>query len=344
MHLYALSSLFFRRVVFASAVWCIASNVSVHTLAAGELDQCMRDKMATAADHVTLGDLRRQCQQQTIDGNNGLARQRGAVEQRLEQERHNALRSFSIMPHRPNFILPVAYNSHGYKAEHHQRANNDDTYTFDPTEAQFQISIKSPLVVGLFYNSMDIFAAYTNHSFWQVYNNDISAPFRETNHEPELWVQFNPGWELFGIVNTSNLFGINHQSNGQSGELSRSWNRLFATVVFEYGDLGLSFTPWYRIPESEGDDDNPDITRFRGHYEIGAAYKWDDHTFSLMTRNGLESDFRRGAVQVSWSFPLGDWPFLRGYVQYYTGYGESLIDYDQYVNRVGVGLSLTDWL
>lgn len=333
-----------RYVAIASAMWSIASTVFVHHLGAGELDQCMRDKMATAADHVTLGELRRQCQQQAIDGNNGLTKQQGAVEQRLEQERRNVLRSFSIMPHRPNFILPVAYNSHGYKAEHHQRANNDDTYTFDTTEAQFQISIKSPLIVGLFDNSMDVFAAYTNHSFWQVYNNDISAAFRETNHEPELWAQFNPRWELFGIVNTSNSFGINHQSNGQSGELSRSWNRLFATVVFEYGDLGLSFTPWYRIPESEDDDDNPDITRYLGHYEIGAAYKWDDHTFSLMTRNGLESDFRRGAVQVSWSFPLGDWPFLRGYVQYFTGYGESLIDYDQYVNRVGVGLSLTDWL
>jgi phospholipase A1 len=81
-----------------------------------------------------------------------------------------------------------------------------------------------------------------------------------------------------------------------------------------------------------------------GHYEIGAAYKWDEHTFSLMTRNGIESDFHRGAVQASWSFPLGNWPFLRGYVQYYSGYGESLIDYDQYVNRLGVGLSLSDWL
>ncbi len=304
----------------------------------------MQGKLAAADDSVTVGDLRRQCLQNAVGVDRSLPKRLGAVEKRLEQERKNVARSFSIMPHRPNYILPLAYNSNGYNAEHHQQSNGDSSYEFDPVEAQFQISIKSPLVVGLFDNSMDIYAAYTNHSFWQVYNNDISAPFRETNHEPEAWVQFNPGWELFGIVNTSNSFGINHKSNGQSGDLSRSWNRLIATLGFEYGDLGLSFTPWYRIPESEGDDDNPDITRYMGHYEIGAAYKWDEHTFSLMTRNGFESDFHRGAVQASWSFPLGNWPFLRGYVQYYTGYGESLIDYDQYVNRVGVGLSLSDWL
>jgi len=334
----------YSSAVFTGAALCVCFFCST-TFAANGLDQCMREKLATAADSVTIGDLRRQCLQLAVGVEGGnLPKQQGAVEKRLEQERKNVARAFSIMPHRPNYILPGAYNSHGYNADHHQRTNGDSTYEFDKVEAQFQISIKSPLVVGLFDDSMDIYAAYTNHSFWQVYNSDISAPFRETNHEPEAWVQFNPGWELFGIVNTSNSFGINHKSNGQSGELSRSWNRLIATLVFEYGDLGLSFTPWYRIPESEGDDDNPDITRYMGHYEIGAVYKWDEHTFSLMTRNGFESDFHRGAIQASWSFPLGDWPFLRGYVQYYSGYGESLIDYDQYVNRLGVGLSLSDWL
>jgi phospholipase A1 len=313
-------------------------------LAAGELDQCVQEKLVTAADSVTVGDLRRQCVQQAVGVERSLPKRLGAVEKRLEQEQKNVARPFSIMPHRPNYILPVAYNSHGYNAGHHQQTNGDSSYEFDRVEAQFQISIKSPLVVGLFDHTTDIYAAYTNHSFWQVYNDDISAPFRETNHEPEMWVQFHPGWELLGIVNTNNSFGINHKSNGQSGELSRSWNRLFATLVFEYGNLGLSFTPWYRIPESEDDDDNPDITRYMGHYEIGAAYKWDDHTFSLMTRNGFESNFRRGGVEASWSFPLGGWPYLRGYVQYFGGYGESLIDYDQYVNRLGVGLSLSDWL
>lgn len=309
---------------------------------AGELDQCLQKKLAIADDATTIGELRRQCLQNAVGVD--TSQPQGAVEKRLQQEKENVLRPFSILPHKPNYILPLAYNHNNYNAEHHRSTNNDPNYDFQPVEAQFQISIKSPLVVGLLDDKVDIYAAYTNHSFWQVYNDDISAAFRETNHEPELWMQVNTNWELFGIKNTLNSLGINHQSNGQSGELSRSWNRIMASFVFEYGDFGLTFTPWYHIPESESDDDNPNITDYLGHYEIRASYKWEDHTFSLMTRNALESDFHRGGMQASWSFPLGSWPYLRGYLQYYNGYGESLIDYDQYVNRIGVGFSLSDWL
>jgi phospholipase A1 len=63
-----------------------------------------------------------------------------------------------------------------------------------------------------------------------------------------------------------------------------------------------------------------------------------------MSRNNLQSGFESGAVELSWSFPLWNYPYLKGYVQYFSGYGESLIDYDQYVNRIGIGVSLTDWL
>lgn len=325
-----------------AVVWgcLLAAGVAV----GDELEQCLQKKLLTAADTATVGELRRQCRQRT-PGQEDVATKaagQGAVEKRQQLERENVLKPFSIMTHKPNYILPAVYNSTGYSAQHHRSANNDSSYDFDPVEAQFQISIKSPLMAGLVDGRIDVYAAYTNHSFWQVYNNDISAPFRETIHEPELWVQFNSDREFFGVKNTWNSLGFNHQSNGQSSDLSRSWNRLFASFVFEYGDLGLSLTPWYRLPES--DDDNPNITDYLGHYEVAATYKWDDHTFSLMTRNVLESDFHRGAIQASWSFPLGDWPYLRGYLQYYNGYGESLIDYDQYVNRIGVGLSLSDWL
>ena len=64
----------------------------------------------------------------------------------------------------------------------------------------------------------------------------------------------------------------------------------------------------------------------------------------MMLRNQLESGFKRGAVELGWSFPVFDYPYLKGYVQYFYGYGESLIDYDRKVNRIGVGISVTDWI
>ncbi len=331
--------------------------LTADSLRADELDQCLQQKIVTADDTVTIGMLREQCRQETAGskfmvettpeeqedkGKEGATAEKGVVEDRLQQERKVALQPFSILPHKPNYILPLAYNGQGYSNTYYTDSDGQ-SYDFDRLEAQFQLSIKSPLVIGLFDNIMDVYAGYTNHSFWQVFNDDISSPFRETNHEPEMWVQFHPNWDILGFKNTWNIIGINHQSNGQSGELSRSWNRIYGSVVLERGDFAFTVTPWYRIPESEGNDDNPDITKYLGHYELGAMYKWEENTFSLMARNNLESDFSRGAIQFSWSFPLWGWPYLRGYVQYFNGYGESLIDYDQHVNRLGVGLSLSDW-
>lgn len=63
-----------------------------------------------------------------------------------------------------------------------------------------------------------------------------------------------------------------------------------------------------------------------------------------MSRKNIESGFSKGAVELGWSFPLWEIPYFKGYVQYFSGYGESLIDYDEYVNRLGVGIILTNLL
>ena len=80
-------------------------------------------------------------------------------------------------------------------------------------------------------------------------------------------------------------------------------------------------------------------TDYIAHYELKGAYKWKEHVFGIMSRNYLESGFENGAIELGWSFPLWNYPYLKGYIQYFTGYGESLIDYDQYVNRIGIGIS-----
>jgi phospholipase A1 len=316
---------------------------------ADELTACMTGLLEQASDSTTIGELREQCAgqaQQQEQAQTELAQQgdqQTAVDVRLKQDRENVLQPFTLMSHKPNYFLLGAYNSDGYNSSYFEEQYDEPSIQLDDTEAQFQISLKVPLGINIF-NTFDVYAAYTNRSFWQLYNSEISSPFRETNHEPEAWVQFTPGWEIFGFKNSANAIGFVHQSNGQGGVLSRSWNRIFANFVFQRGNFAIGFKPWIRISESAEDDDNPDITDYMGHYELRAGYKWNEHVFSVMSRNNLESGFDRGAFELGWSFPLWTYPYVKGYIQYFRGYGESLIDYNQHVNRIGIGISLTDWL
>ena len=331
-----------RGLVLATALGAL--GLQAGTARADDVSQCMSSRLFEVDPTLTIDDLRLLCQKELRSGAYvSPQKESGVVSERLRAERENVLEPFSLMAHRPNYILVGAHNTHGYDPTLYRQQYNDPTIDVDDTEAQFQVSIKTPLALGVF-DTFDIYAAYTNRSFWQVYNSDISSPFRETNHEPEIWALFRPNWEFFGFTNTVIDVGLNHQSNGQGGVLSRSWNRVFANFIVERGGFAMSFKPWVRIEEDADDDDNPDITDYLGHYEIRGAYKWGNHVFSAMSRNNLESGFSEGAVELGWSFPLGDFPYLKGYVQYFGGYGESMIDYDRYTNRIGLGLSLTDWL
>ena len=314
-----------------------------------ELDaECVLRLAETATDEMTLAELRAQCRLPGDDAEQAplaVSDDEGMpVEERLEAERALVQRPFTIMAHEPNYLLLGAYNEKGWSAELFREAWNDHDYDNQDFESQFQLSLKMPLAIGLFNGRMDLYGAYTNRSFWQVFNADNSRLFRETNHEPEVWGQFRNDWTIFGFTNSLNVIGLAHQSNGQGGVLSRSWNRIYANFIFEKGRWAISVKPWVRVRESPDKDDNPDITDYLGHGELRFAYGRNGHVFSLMTRNHIESGFDRGALELSWSFPLFDYPFLKGYVQYFNGYGESLIDYDNRVNRIGIGIALTDWL
>ena len=101
---------------------------------------------------------------------------------------------------------------------------------------------------------------------------------------------------------------------------------------------------WYRIPEDEEDDNNPDIEDYLGNFELRPVYKWRKHTLGIMWRNNLDFDENRGAIELNWSFALWATDRIRGYVQYFNGYGQSVIDYNASASTLGLGLLLTDWL
>jgi len=259
-----------------------------------------------------------------------------ALERRIKMERATRYQSFVITPHRPNYILPISYNS---------KPNNEPVDVsrygeLDNSEVKFQLSMKFPIIDDLFDGHGSLQFAYTNLSFWQAYNKNVSSPFRETVHEPEVFLIFENDWEFMSFKNRLIQLGAVHQSNGQSGLLSRSWNRVYADFIFEHGNYYFSLKPWYRI-NGDGPDDNPDIEKYMGHGEIRAAYAGDQHTFSIMLRNNFDEP-NYGAVEINWSFPMSR--RVKWFVQYFNGYGESLIHYNAHVNRLGIGIAFTDWL
>ena len=258
-----------------------------------------------------------------------------ALEQRIKQEQTAKDTKFSIVPHKPNYLLPVAYNVSPNTAAYPNEKMDD-------VEVKFQLSLKTPIWENIFDNNGTLYVAYSQLAFWQAYQSGSSSPFREINFEPEAFVAFNTGYDLLGVTNQLMTVGIVHQSNGRSKPLSRSWNRIVANLLFSKGDTYLTVKPWFRIPEKAQDDDNPHMEKYYGYGELYLLQKLGDHTLTLMLRNNLRTSENKGAVQADWSFPLHK--KLKGYVQYFNGYGESLVDYNHANNRIGVGVMLTDWL
>ncbi|WP_323845181.1 phospholipase A [Microbulbifer magnicolonia] len=317
-------------------------------------EACLREQLLVAPASITLEEMRRFCAEQ-VYGDPAQREERplfGTVSEPPQEqlpgdevrisERAQAIRDaannpFTLASHKTNYLLPLVYNPSPNDAGLEELEALGEPVDLDHIEVQFQLSVQVPVWRGFLGQASFMSVAYTNRSFWQAYNSDDSSPFRETNHEPELIMTWLNDWSLFGWQNVANQLAVNHQSNGRSEPLSRSWNRIYANLIFERDCYSISFKPWYRIPESREEDDNPDIENYLGHFELRGRYRNGGHSLSLMVRNNLRSD-NHGAVELSWGFPIGN--RVRGYMKYFNGYGESLIDYDEAVQTLGFGFEL----
>lgn len=244
---------------------------------------------------------------------------------------------YALMAHRSNYIMPFTYNSTPNEQPVRDATGQD---VMEP-EVTFQISQKVKLWQDVLGRDMDLWFGYTQRSFWQLYNSADSAPFRETNYEPEALLNFRTDIDFLGMKARVIQVGFNHQSNGRSEPLSRSWNRIVGNMGFEKDNLTLLLKTWYRLPESAEEDDNRDIDDYMGPGELWGYYLWNEHRFGVMLRNNLRSHDNRGALQLEWSFPLVT--RVSGHIQYFTGYGESLLDFNDSTDRIGVGFILRDW-
>ncbi len=261
---------------------------------------------------------------------------------------------FALRAYQPNYIL-VSYSNTIPKGEtkFEENSPNPDPNGIQYTNAEleYQISLRADYVTGLFDFPQVWSAAYTQTSYWQVFID--SGPFRETNYKPELFVTF-PFQHKADVIGLKGvMFGYKHTSNGQpvtsgrrtrpngpvEGSRSRSWNRLFTEAFFQWGNFFTEVTLWHRIAEEEKNDDNPDIEEYYGQGTVKVTYIYKKLLMDVTVNPSITKGLASGKLALSYPIPLSEDVFF--YLQGFSGYGSSLIDYDQKVNKIGFGISIS---
>ena len=307
---------------------------------ADAFEACLREQLALAEADVTVGEIRMLCEHSLIAVPNdtvavGPVDGLTPVDERAAKEDLAMDRDFILTAYEPTYILGT------YVGSPNQVPFQEELGSPRPLnneEVKFQISIKAPVWREPFGWGSDLYFGFTSTSWWQLGNQDISNPFRETNYEPELFLRNLKARRVFGLKFTGWDAGFTHESNGRAGDLSRSWNRIIGRTVLDLNDVAVLLRAWYRIPESGSSDDNPNIEDYTGYGDLRAVWTPSRNTYTLKLQPASEGT----AVELTWSRPLSrTW---RVYAQYWNGYGESLIDYDYRIQRIGIGLALNDYL
>lgn len=328
------------RMSLALALDALLLPIAAHAAVAND---CITQAVKSAAEGTPVEVIRDQCQTAAQAADQLLPN-------RVEASRNLEANARTLLPLRQNYILPYTFNPDPNQMSYQGVGGQD---VISEEEVKLQISLKFPLSFADVLTANDgIYLGFTMKSFWQLYNKGISSPFRETSYRPEFFYEAplpfsskNGAW--LGRV------GVEHESNGRTQLLSRSWNRTYVSLAYAEENWGIALQPWYRLPENgkvdDGNtstlpaaagDDNPDIDDYMGHFELTGAYRWRQLEFSGLFRRNFDEG--KGAHEVGVSFPL--WGRLRGYTQYFEGYGENMIDYNFKNRRIGVGFLFTDAL
>jgi len=261
--------------------------------------------------------------------------------------------NFNLMSHHDNFLLFGGHSSTSL-IQKHWDSNGERDYSKDykrnTNEAQFQISLKVPLIMNIFETTADLYVAYTQNSYWQVYNGLHSRPFRETNYMPELFVTWQPNIDLGWTTLDKTRISLIHQSNGQDLGYSRSWNKTELMAQFRNDNLIYGFNIWKRWKEdtktspadSEGDD-NPDLVDYIGKQKLFAKYQYNHYGFAIEHQNNIFNyNIHKGNTKFDLTLPTPSDNFDL-FIRYFYGYGESLIDYDVKIRRLSLGVKIHEW-
>jgi outer membrane phospholipase A len=216
--------------------------------------------------------------------------------------------------------------------------------------AEFQFSLKYK--VFDFTNKVNplthLYFAYTQISFWDLLSSDPS--FYDTSYKPSAFFLYHDRLNS-GCFHLDLQPGFEHESNGRGGAGERSLYTAYLqpTATFDLPDhwqFSLQPRAWSYVDVGQN---NPDIAEYRGYADLLSALTWTDpHSgekiqFSGKVRMGDEGD--HAGLQFDVRFNLAGVPVLRRFnpsiqVQYFTGYGQTLRQYDESSHGLRAGLCL----
>ena len=231
--------------------------------------------------------------------------------------------SYNIQAHNTNYFLPISYNYNG----EYQDTNGHNAKT---TETEFQFSLKYNIGADLFGLKEIYSVAYTQKSFWQLYTS--SAYFRETNYNPEFFLTFPMALDADRHGLKAIKLSFAHQSNGRGSDEERSWNYLSGSFIFQYDYLFTELKLWTSWKSAL--EYNPDLLDYLGYGSVKFIVPYKKNLFSFKVNS-------KGTIESNYSYPISSREDLFLYVKVFSGYGESLIDYDNYINKVGIGFSIS---
>jgi len=264
------------------------------------------------------------------------------MSQRWELDSINKKGTFRMTPYKPIFVTIVRWTDDPNEQPQSENPDYNQPLPIDYSqfEVKLDLSLKTKVAQGLIKGYGDIWVGYTQKAHWQAYNKELSRPFRELNYEPEIILSVAMNINVFIAKLRMVGISLNHQSNGRSILLSRSWNRIIFFAGFERDTWQVYVKHWIRLPDS--DDENPAIADYYGRGELVVIKNLKRHQIAFTATNSLRFDItNRGSMKATWSFPV--YKNLRMQLHAGYGYGETLIDYNHKQSTAGICVSLIDW-
>lgn len=223
--------------------------------------------------------------------------------------------------------------------------HEDNYFVSGKDDVLFKMSIKYNLIYPF---SSGLYFAYTETAFWNIY--DKSSPFREFNHNPEIFYMVEENNNLFGDSDLSFIdyitFGLyEHKSNGRDDIYSRSLDRSYIEVqcsTGNYYNIGLRLKVFAYYDSLRG---NEDLPRYVGYTESELFLKVNSKNtdelllYKIYIKGAPSSDFRKGWIDIGFVSPIISAHLQpRIFINIFHGYGESLVDYNKRITNIRCGL------